>query len=160
MLDGECVDHVRHYEEVLRELVSRVSAGTIALTHFVGVEGTPRAITIAFDGGEPHTFEAAAGTDWLDSPAVVAATNRLLADRGEARRLVEFHGSDLGQASGWVLLTPGELEALVEHGLGEDHTVSLCFADGKTLAPVSEDHGGDGPDPWENALLELYAARL
>lgn len=115
---------------------------------------------MAFDGGEPHTFEAEAGTDWLDSPAVVAATNRLLADRGEARRLVEFHGHDLGQASGWVLLTPAELEALLEHGLGEDHTVSLCFADGKRLAPVSEDHGGDGPEPWENALLELYAARL
>jgi hypothetical protein len=155
VLDGECVDHVSYYEAVLRDLVRRVSAGGVALTHFVGVEGTPRKITIAFDGGEPHTFEAEAETDWLDSAAVIAATNRILADRGEARQLVEYHSNEFGQESGWVLLTPAELEALLEYGLGENHTVSLCFADGRRLTPVSEDHGGDGPGPWEDALLEL-----
>jgi hypothetical protein len=155
VLDGECVDHVSHYEEVLRDLVRRVSSGRLALTHFVGVEGTPRRITLALDGGEPLTFEAEGATDWLDSAAVIAAMNRMLAARGEVRQLVEYQSDEFGQESGWVLLTPSELEALLEYGLTENREVGLCFGDGMRLSPVSEDRGGDGPEPWEDAILGL-----
>lgn len=159
VLDGECVDHVSHYEAVLRELVHRVSSGGLALTHFAGVEGTPRKITIALGGGEPRTFEAEGATDWLDSAAVIAAMNHMLADRGEARQLVEYQSSEFGQESGWVLLTPSDLEALLEYGLTENREVGLCFGAGKRLSPVSEDRGGDGPEPWEDAMLDLDASR-
>lgn len=155
VIDGECVDDVRDYEGVLRDLVRRVSAGGLALTHFTGVEGTPRRITVRLGGGPPCTFEAEGDTDWLDTEAVIAALNRVLAERGEVRRLVEYHGDEFGQESGWVLLTPSDLAALVGFGLTENHGVSLTFADGRRLTPVSEDRGGDGPEAWEDALLEL-----
>lgn len=159
VLDGECVDHVNSYESVLRDLLGRVSSGGLALTHFVGVEGTPRQITIALDGGPPCTFEAEGETDWLDAAAVIAATNRILAGRGEARQLVEYQSDEFGQESGWVLLTPPELEALLEYGLTENHEIGVCFGGGKRLSPVSEDRGGDGPEPWEDAILELDVSR-
>ncbi len=160
VLDGECVDHVSHYEAVLSDLVRRVSAGGLALTHFVGVEGTPRKITIGLDGGEPRTFEAEGATDWLDSAAVIAAMNHMLADRGEARQLVEYQSNEFGQESGWVLLTPPELEALLVYGLTENPELGLCFGAGMRLSPVSEDRGGDGPEPWEDAMLELDASKV
>lgn len=159
VLDGECVDHVSHYESVLRDLLRQVSSGGVALTHFVGVEGTPRKITIALDGGPPCTFEADGETDWLDAAAVIAAVNRVLADRGEARQLVEYQSDEFGQESGWVLLTPPELAALLEYGLGENPEIGLCFGAGRRLSPVSEDRGGDGPEPWEEAVLELDVGR-
>ncbi|MBL8974530.1 MAG: hypothetical protein JNK56_28305 [Myxococcales bacterium] len=90
---------------------------------------------------------------------MIAAVNRMLADRGEARQLVEYQSDEFGQESGWVLLTPPELAALLEYGLSENPELGLCFGAGRRLSPVSEDRGGDGPEPWEEAVLELDAGR-
>jgi len=155
VLDGECVDHADYYEHVLRDLIRRVSGGGLSMTHFAGSEGAPRRLTLAIDEGEPHTFEAEGNTDWLDSAAVVGAVNLLLGKKGDSRQLVEYHGDEFGQESGWVLVEPAELCALLEFGLHENPTISLCFGPGQRLTPVSEDRGGDGPEPWEYALLAL-----
>lgn len=151
LLDGECVDRVSDYESVLRELVTRASGGTHELTAFRGVEGARRVITLTLDGVNTTSFEVQGQTDWLDSVAVLAALNRLL---GSDRQLVVWHEEDLGQACGWAMVDRRELIALLEFGLQQGAVRVTCGA-GKQLTPVSEDRGGDGPEPWETLLLEL-----
>lgn len=155
VLDGECVDHVGLYESVLAELIRRVSSGGLTVRGFAGVEGPVRRLTLALGDGAPHTFEVEGDTDWLDGPAVVGGINHLLEARGDERQLVEYHGDEFGQESGWVLVSRDELRGLLEFGLFEDPTLRLTFGTATQLTPVSEDRGGDGPGPWEDALLEL-----
>jgi hypothetical protein len=152
LLDGECVDSVDDYEPRLRELLQGVSGGTLSLTDFDGVEGPRRKLTLGVSGSAPVSFEAEGATDWFDNAAVVEAINRVLQQRGEPRRLVQFHEEPLGQLAGWVLLTSSQFGALLQFGL-ESGAVSVCFDDGKSLSPASEDRGGDASE-WESLISE------
>ncbi|APR84550.1 Hypothetical protein A7982_09899 [Minicystis rosea] len=150
VLDGECVDAAADYEHVIRDLLAATTASEIVLRTFSSVEDNPRTLTFALDDGPPQTIEVEGDTDWLDISPLVGGIDAALRTIGYARRFIGYTGPEFGQESGFAMLLPEEMRALLRFGLETNRRITLYLGPGKDLEPASFDYGD--PEPWEQAL--------